>query len=97
MALRDGGGGGETTIITTTTTTTDTSLKKYRQSREVSEEEAIEKSTTRKVIRLDENGNEEVTVRERHLINTDEEQVKREASRKSKNFEVCAFFFNFCD
>ncbi|XP_066918288.1 calponin homology domain-containing protein DDB_G0272472-like isoform X3 [Clytia hemisphaerica] len=86
MALRGGDGEEETTIITTTTTT-DTQLKKYRQSREVSEKEAIEKSTTRKVIRLDENGNEEVTVRERHLINTDEEQVKREVSRKSKNYE----------
>lgn len=91
MAMRESSGGDcSTTSVTNIQTTSDSALKKYRQSREVKEDEALETSTKRRVVRLDENGNEEVIVRDRNLINTNKEEIKREVERKTKNNESLA-------
>ena len=87
MALRDGGS--DNTVSTAVSTTrTESSLRKYRQSRDINEDDAVEIHTKRRVIRLDENGNEEVTIRERNITNISKDDVKRNIERKTKNNEV---------
>lgn len=69
-------------------------LKKYRESREMAADDALEVGTRRRVVRVDENGNEEVSVRDRTINNKNKDEVKRDIERKSRNFDV-SFFFIF--
>ena len=79
-------------------------LKKYRESREMAADDALEVGTRRRVVRVDENGNEEVTIRDRTTNNKDKDDVKRDIERKSRNFDVSFhfpfsysyFLFTFC-
>ena len=66
-------------------------LKKYRESRDKPRDDVIETKTRRRVVRMDENGNEEVTVRDRNLVNTNTEEVKRDVERTTRNFDVSLF------
>ena len=68
-------------------------LKKYRESREMAADDALEVGTRRRVIRVDENGNEEVSVRDRTINNKNKDEVKRDIERKSRNFDVSFILF----
>lgn len=80
-------------VLKSPTRILDNPIKKYRQSREIEETVEIETTTRRRVIRFNDDGEEEVSIREKNLKNQTKEDVEREIARKSMTFEVSFCFF----